>query len=139
MQPDIRDGELIKHAGGRPTKYEERFGDEVIEFLKDGYSVAAFAGHIGVSYSTVKLWMQEHPEFSASVKIASARSVLWWEERNRAIAQGQDGNATSVIFGLKNRAPEEWRDKTEQEHSGVIGVQRVERVIVDPNPKPSDS
>lgn len=29
---------------------------------------------------------------------------------------------TSVIFWLKNRQPKEWRDKTEQEHSGSVNT-----------------
>lgn len=117
---------------GRPTKYEARFCDEVREFLKDGYSVAAFAGHIGVSYSTVKLWAQEHDEFSAAVKDGQAAAVLWWEQRARAVAMGEEGNPTAVIFGLKNRAPEEWRDKVETEHSGSVAITKIEREIVRP-------
>jgi hypothetical protein len=117
---------------GRPTKYEERFCDAIREFLKDGYSVAAFAGHIGVAYSTVQLWEKEHPEFSVAVKEARAAATLWWENRGRSIALGEDGNPTLVIFGLKNRAPEEWRDKTETEHSGAVTVTKIELVGVRP-------
>lgn len=106
---------------GRPSKYDEAHCDGAREFLKDGYSVAAFAGSIGVSYSTVRLWMNEHSEFSDAVKDGQAGAALWWEERNRDLAQGiGEGNATSVIFGLKNRAPDEWRDKRETEHSGTV-------------------
>ena len=121
--------------GGRPTDYDPAYCDQVIEFLRDGYSVAAFAGHIGKAASTVKLWMTVHPEFSDAVKIGQAGAVLWWENRARAVARGEDGNPTAVIFGLKNRAPDQWRDKTEQEVSGQLGVTRIERVIVDPAPR----
>lgn len=117
---------------GRPSKYDPAFCDQIREFLKDGYSVAAFAGHIGVSYSTVKLWEQEHPEFSAAVKEARAAATLWWENRARSVAMGGEGNPTAVIFGLKNRAPEEWRDKMETEHSGSVSVTKIERQIVRP-------
>jgi hypothetical protein len=120
-------------SGGRPSKYDPAFCDEVRDFLKDGYSVAAFAGHIGVSYSTVKLWMADHDEFSAAVKDAQASATLWWENRARDVAMGAEvsGNPTIIIFGLKNRAASEWKDKTEQEHSGVVTVQKIERAIVD--------
>lgn len=118
--------------GGRPTDYDPAYCDQVIEFLRDGYSVAAFAGHIGKAASTVELWRKVHPEFSEAVKIGQARAVLWWENRARAVAQGEDGNPTAVIFGLKNRAPDQWRDKTEQEVSGEIGVSRIVREIVRP-------
>ena len=121
--------------GGRPTDYDPAYCDQVIEFLRDGYSVAAFAGQIGKAASTVELWRKVHPEFSEAVKIGQAGAVLWWENRARAVARGEDGNPTAVIFGLKNRAPDQWRDKTEQEVSGQLGVTRIERVIVDPAPR----
>jgi len=35
-----------------------------------------------------------------------------------------------AIFNLKNNFG--WKDKTEQEHSGGISVERIERVLVDP-------
>lgn len=120
---------------GRPTDYDPAYCDQVIEFLRDGYSVAAFAGQIGKAASTVELWRKVHPEFSEAVKIGQAGAVLWWENRARAVARGEDGNPTAVIFGLKNRAPDQWRDKTEQEVSGQLGVTRIERVIVDPAPR----
>lgn len=104
---------------GRPTKYDPAYCDEVREFLKDGYSVAAFAGYIGVAVSTVNLWINTHPDFSDAVKAGQAAATLWWEKQARGIASGaQDGNPTLVIFGLKNRAADQWRDKTETEHSG---------------------
>lgn len=116
---------------GRPTKYDPAYCDQVREFLKDGYSLAAFAGHIGVALSTVNLWAKDHEEFSVAVKEARALAVLWWENRAREVALGKDGNPTLVIFGLKNRAPDEWRDKVETEHSGKVQVERIKRVIVD--------
>lgn len=120
-------------TAGRPSKYDPAFCDEAREFLKDGYSVAAFAGKIGVAVSTVNLWITQHPEFSDAVKAGQAAATLWWEQRARGIASGaEEGNPTLVIFGLKNRAPEQWRDKTETEHSGTVGVHKVEREIVRP-------
>lgn len=108
--------------GGRPSKYDPAYCEQVIEFLKEGYSLTAFAGSIGVCRDTISEWGNVHEEFSAALKIATAKSVLWWEGRNRAVAMGQPGNAVSCIFGLKNRAREEWRDKQEVEHSGGLNV-----------------
>lgn len=106
---------------GRPSTYEPRYCEEVIQFLRDGYSIAAFAGSIGVARSTIYEWIDAHPEFSDAVKIAQAGSVLAWEERLRVAATAGDGNATAIIFGLKNRAGDEWRDVKAHEHSGPEG------------------
>lgn len=118
----------------RPTKYDPKFCDAAVTFLKDGYSVAAFAGSIGVSKSTIYQWIEIHPEFSDAIKQGQAAAILWWEDRARAIANGHDGNATITIFGLKNRAPDEWRDKTETEHSGGVKIDGISMTFVASDP-----
>jgi hypothetical protein len=122
---------------GRPSTYDPAYCDQVVEFLKDGYSLTAFAGEIGVARSTIFKWAEEHSEFSDSIKMGQAAATLWWEKANRALAVGGSGNATACIFGLKNRAAEDWRDISTKELSGPNGApiettQRIERVIIDP-------
>lgn len=116
----------------RPSKYDPAFCDEARAILSQGFSIVGFAGKIGVSKTTVYAWMEEHPEFLAAVKEGQAAATAWWEDRARAIAQGEDGNATMAIFGLKNRAADEWRDKTETEHSGAVEFKAIRRTVVDP-------
>lgn len=102
---------------GRPTKYDPAYCDEVIDFLAQGYSLTAYAGQIGVDPRTLARWSDEngeqrHDDFCHAVKVGRAKAVLWWEDRNRELAKGESkANPVSVIFGLKNRAKEEWSDK----------------------------
>ena len=106
---------------GRPTDYDPDYCGVAEDFLADGYSMTALAGHIGVARSTVFKWVNEHPEFSDAVKRGSAKATLWWEKANRQLALTGEGNATSIIFGLKNRASEDWRDVKSTEISGPDG------------------
>ena len=125
-------------AGGRPTDYDPAYCDEVVSFLAEGYSLAAFAGKIGVARSTVYKWADEHPEFSDAVKTGQAGAVFWWERRNKEFAETGEGNATAIIFGLKNRASDEWRDVKATEISGpdggpiAVAAQKAEWTIHDP-------
>lgn len=50
-------------AAGRPTKYTETLGEEIIRWMADGYSLTAAAGKIGVSRQTVYAWAKEKPDF----------------------------------------------------------------------------
>jgi hypothetical protein len=113
--------------GGRPTDYEPRYCDMVETFMEDGYSLTAFAGSIGVSRSTINVWMQANPEFSEAVLRAKAKRMMWWEQQGRKIADvgGGPGSATLTIFGLKNADPDEWRDKTETTHNAGTGVEAI--------------
>jgi len=105
----------------RPTKYNPKYCDGAVAFLSEGYSVKAYAGHIGVSLSTVYKWADDHPEFSDALKAGQAAAACWWENRLRAVAQTGEGNASAAIFGVKNRSQEEWRDKVEQDHTSSDG------------------
>ena len=98
---------------GRPSKYSEAYCTEVITFMEEGYSLTAFAAEIGVCRDTVTEWCSTYPEFSVAVKKAKAKCARWWEARGRDSAMTGQGNATSVIFGLKNMAPDDWREKSE--------------------------
>lgn len=99
---------------GRPSKYQESYCDLVIEHMAEGASLTSFAAEIGVARDTISEWAVQHEEFSVAVKIGKAKCAAWWEKIGRSNAISGDGNATLVIFGLKNMAAEDWREKTEQ-------------------------
>lgn len=110
---------------GRPSKYQESYCDLIIEAMSEGKSATAFASDIGVSRDTITEWVKVHPEFSVAFKKGKAKCAAWWEERLRTIGAGQCGNVTAAIFGLKNMAAEDWKDKHDVEHSGNMTVQVV--------------
>lgn len=121
-------------AGGRPTKYDPAYCDLVVEHCKTGASLTSFAASIDVCRATITVWSEDHAEFLAAVKRAKAHCAAWWEQNARKGMTGEskDVNATLCIFGLKNMAAEDWREKQEVQHSGGVRVERVERTIVDP-------
>jgi hypothetical protein len=106
---------------GRPTSYKPEYCDAVIEHMAEGASLTSFAASIGVCRDTVTEWCNVHPEFSLSVKRGKAVCAAWWEKVGRTQALDGKGNATLVIFGLKNMAAEDWREKTQHEHTGADG------------------
>ena len=59
---------------GRPSLYDPKFCDMVVEDMGQGYSLTAFAGLIGVNRSTITEWMNAHPDFSAAVTRGKAAS-----------------------------------------------------------------
>ncbi|HXW71695.1 MAG TPA: hypothetical protein VEK34_09670 [Methylocella sp.] len=100
---------------GRPTKYDPRFCAEIIEFMGQGFSKTAFAGHIGVSHDAISDWAKRYPEFSEAVKRASALRTKALEEKLLSAKTGAEVAAS--IFSLKNCAPHEWRDKVQVDHT----------------------
>lgn len=116
---------------GRPTLYKTEYCDAIIKHCTDGASIASFAASIDVARDTIAEWANVHEDFSAALKAAKAKCAAWWEERARDVAMGGDGNATMCIFGLKNMASQDWRDKQEVEHSGEVKVAAIEWVVPD--------
>lgn len=110
-----------KAATGRPSKYDPAFCAKVVEYLAKGHSLTAFAGYIGVARSSIFKWADESPEFSDAIKVGQAKAVLFWEGVLIDLATNGGGNATAVIFALKNRAADDWADKVVTEHTGKDG------------------
>ena len=102
-------------GAGRPSKYKETYCGEVITHMSEGASLTSFAAEIGVCRDTIAEWANVHPEFSEAVKKGKAKCAAWWEKQARLGAVGGAANPTLCIFGLKNMAPDDWRDKTEQD------------------------
>ena len=84
-------------TAGRPTKYKEEYCNEVIEYMKQGFSKEAFAGHIGVSKQQIYRWKKKHKEFRTSLKKAETACQAFWEELGIQLVLAGQGNATALI------------------------------------------
>lgn len=132
-------------AGGRPTKYKPEYAVTAKALAKLGATNQEMAEAFGVSQSTLKLWVVQHEEFSAAIKLGKDVADTRVEDAlfNRAMGYSHeetdirvvDGaimmtpvikhyppDTTAAIFWLKNRKPQEWRDKRETELSGGLNV-----------------
>lgn len=112
-----------KEGRGRPTKYDPAYCEQIVEFCRQGYSITAFAAHIGVCRDTISEWVSTHPDFSVAVSRAKAIRLLFWEGAALKVAMkgGGPGTSTMIIFGLKNMGGDEWTDTTKTELSGPGG------------------
>jgi transposase len=126
-----------KHPGGRPTKYKTEFVEQVYKLTLEGYTDKDIADFYNVREQTVNNWKNAHPEFFESLKrgkddydsdvieksLAKRAAGYQYTETTKAIT-GKDKkittkevvkevapDPTSMIFWLKNRSPDRWRDK----------------------------
>lgn len=110
------------NLGGRPTKYNPKFCDQIIEFVGKGYSISAFAGYIGVSLSVIYDWFKVHPEFKEARDIAKSKSLYIWESMYlTGLFEDKEGpqkvNTSLMIFGMKNHC--QWVDRVEQRNQEI--------------------
>lgn len=118
------------------TEWLTREGLLKIEgWAKDGLIDEQIAKNMGVAYSTFKEWKKRFPDLSDVLKrskevvdrevenalFESARGFIYEEEAVTntgevvTVKKYSKPNVTAIIFWLKNRKRNEWRDKQEIE------------------------
>jgi len=108
------------NMAGRPTDYKEEYNELLINHMAEGYSFESFAGLIGTCKQTLYNWIETHPEFLDSKRKGFETSRYFWEGIGIKQAKTGVGNATAFVFNMKNRFPEEWREKIETENTHEV-------------------
>jgi hypothetical protein len=106
---------------GRPTDYRPEYCELLINHLAEGLSFESFAAVVDTCKQTIYTWLEKFPEFSAARANGNEKSRLYWERLGRdhilnssiVGVASKSLNATVWIFNMKNRFPDEWRDKKE--------------------------
>jgi hypothetical protein len=99
---------------GRPTKYDSKYEEMLIEHMAEGYSFESFAGLIGVCYDTLYEWCKVNDAFSEAKKQGRAKQFLKDEQTLKGLTTGKvTGSAAAHIFKMKN--VHKWVDRVESE------------------------
>jgi hypothetical protein len=105
----------------RPTDYDPSYCERVIEFGKQGKSVAWMAAELQVNKDTLYEWAKVHSEFSDAFTRAKLESQRWWEDAGQ-IGMVSPGFGASVWSrSMAARFPEDWREKSGVELTGKDG------------------
>ncbi|MEN9924169.1 MAG: hypothetical protein RL268_295 [Pseudomonadota bacterium] len=138
---------------GRPTKYKPEYVKQAAKLCEAGFTDNELADFFEVDKATINRWKLSHPDFCASIK-AGKSPVDDRVERSlyqRAIGYEQEEvkifmpagatepvyakftakyapDVTACIFWLKNRRPEQWRDKPEGMNEDALS-EAVNRLV----------
>lgn len=135
---------------GRPSLYRPEFPAQAAKLCDLGATDADLADFFKCDIRTIYRWMVTFPEFCHAVKDAKANLDARVERSLYQRAMGYTFDAvkilmpkgaqeplyapyrehvppdtTAMIFWLKNRQKERWRDKTETEHSGTVTLESL--------------
>lgn len=142
-QPTNKATEQETRGPGQPDKYRPEYAKQAVKLCALGATDVDLAMFFDVDPRTIANWKVRYPEFFQSIKIAKAdlddqveRSLYQramgysHPDVDIRVIEGQivktelvkhyPPDTTALIFWLKNRRKEEWRDKQEIEHSGTI-------------------
>ena len=81
------------------------------EWSTQGLYIKDIAAMMGISVTTVYDWMNKNPEIAAAIKKGRDKSIDMVE--NALFQSAINGNVTAMIFYLKNRAPERYKDRVD--------------------------
>lgn len=145
-----RDDAVPAPRVGRPTSYDPAMCEQARKLCSLGATDIELADFFNVSDRTIYRWAAQFPEFCQALKLGKDEA----DERvsrslyHRATGYSHEAvkifnadgsplvvpyrehvppDTTAAIFWLKNRRPQEWRDRQEHlhEHAGRIEVQHT--------------
>lgn len=131
---------------GRPTDYKPEYNEQAMKLCLLNAIDADLADFFEVTEQTINNWKKAHPEFFESIKkgksIADANVAEKLYERATGYSHKEDKifnnngeplvvpttkhyppDSTAAIFWLKNRAPEQWREKIDVAATGNITIE----------------
>ena len=129
-------------SGGRPTKYKTNFVEQARKLAKLGATDREAAEFFEVDEATIYRWKHSEPEFCEALKVGKQYADNRVEQSlyRKAVGYTFDSikfhayegtvtetpcvehvppSDTACIFWLKNRRPEEWRDKPDETKAPV--------------------
>lgn len=129
--------------GGRPSKYAGKFAGQATKLCELGATDWEIASFFGVDVRTIYRWQTQHPEFCHALKVGkgeaderverslfhkangySFQAVKIMQDKGTIIkvpyTEHVPPDTTACIFWLKNRRPEQWREKVDHEHGGRL-------------------
>lgn len=113
------------------TTYTDWEAEEKILLLqgwaRNGLTNEQIASNMDIAVSTLWEWRKKSSKISNALKIGKEEADLQVE--NALYKAALEGNTTAMIFWLKNRKPENWRDKIQQE----ITTESAVKLVIDNN------
>lgn len=132
--------EVVAPKIGRPASYKPEYAEQARKLCELGATDIEIADFFEVSDRTVYRWQLKYPEFCQALKAGKDsaderverslyhRATGYTFESEKVFQYQGDivragtrehvpPDTTAMIFWLKNRRPEAWRDKTEVQHN----------------------
>lgn len=139
-------------TAGRPTDYKDEFARSAEKLTALGATDIELADFFEVNVRTIYRWKHDHDEFchalnkgkdKADERVINSlyqKAVGYEQEAVKIFMPGGATepvyapyrekiapDTTAAIFWLKNRKPEQWRDKQEVSHTGSLEVTTKEQ------------
>ena len=101
---------MVTIAKGKYEKWLEPDGQILLQgWARDGLTDEQIAHNIGISTVTLYDWKKKYPTISNALK--KGKEVVDFAVENALLKKALSGDVTAMIFWLKNRRRNSWRDR----------------------------
>lgn len=105
--------------GRKPRIWTDEDRAKIKDLAGKGLTHEQIAHCMGISPGKWHAHKAKDPSLAEAVNIGRASAIK--DVANALYENAMKGNVTAQIFFLKNRSPDEWKDRKENVHTGVDG------------------
>ena len=107
---------------GRPTKYDPAFCDKARELGANGYSREMISAELNVSWNTLLVWSENHPDFFEALEEAKTLEMVFFEKLaiQHLVERPQGDRLNTGLWSrsMAARFPKKYRENSKME---VVG------------------
>jgi hypothetical protein len=135
----------LGNEGGAPSKYKRSFVKQAQKLAELGATDVEVAEFFDINIATVYRWKHTYKEFCDALRVGKEKAddrveaslykkAVGYTFESEKIFNNQgeivrasttefvQPDTSSAIFWLKNRRPDDWRDRVDYEHSGSVDL-----------------
>lgn len=105
--------------GSESSSYRAEYAEQAKKLCLLGATDDVIAVFFGVTDRTLRNWKKKHQAFAEACKTGKLKADT--EVVSALYEKAKGGDVTACIYWLKNRQPEQWRDRVNHEHTGAKG------------------
>jgi hypothetical protein len=150
----LRELKVLTFKGGTPTKYTDSIPQQIYTMATLALTIEQMARSLNISVSTLNTWLRDRPgvreayekgkwEADFAVEQVMQRKVMGYEYDRTKEYSGVDSlgrewtrtvtetvrvepDTTALIFYMKNRHPDRWRESITQANLTQVNVQNMD-------------
>lgn len=118
---------MVTIAKGKYAKWLDADGLIMLQgWARDGLTDQQIAHNIGINVKTLYAWKNEYSTICNALK--KGKEVVDFAVENALLKKALAGDVTAMIFWLKNRRRDKWRDRYDM-RTDISGVRKVEELM----------
>ena len=92
--------------------------EQIEQWSRQGFTQQQIANNLGISLATLKNYKNRSLAISTAIK--RGRQVTDYEVENALFKSAVNGDVKAMIFWLKNRRPDKWRERKEADEIKLL-------------------